>query len=69
LLLRFKITFIEFEDAPGLFETDLGTGSDDIMSGDVGVEKLRDAVGCLFLASADVGEGGRRCQGRGILAR
>ncbi len=48
--------FIEFDGAPGLFQLIFGCGKDDFLAGDVCAKELRDAVGCLLLAAADVGQ-------------
>ena len=48
--------FIEFDGASGLFQLIFGCGKDDFLAGDVGTEELGNAVGCLLLAAADVGQ-------------
>jgi hypothetical protein len=56
LLFRFKITFIDFNRPACPFQLIFGIGKDDFLTGDVGAKELRDAVGCLLLAAADVGQ-------------
>jgi len=48
--------FIEFDGALGLFQLIFGCGKDDFLAGDVCAKELRDVVGCLLLAAADVGQ-------------
>ena len=56
MLVGFEITFIDFNSPACPFQLIFGIGQNDSLAGDVGPEELRDAVGCLLFAAADVGQ-------------